>query len=327
MSCPGSVREESEMEKNHILLEEIEIQRIKGVRIGNAEDPKARTGVTVLLFDSGAVIGIDISGGGPASRETPLADPLTADNRVHAVVLSGGSAFGLAAADGVMRYLEERGIGYDTGYARIPLVCQSCIYDLGVGRADVRPDAEMGYAACVNAEKNRPSEGSKGAGCGASVGKLYGMDRSSGSGLGIYAVQVGRLQMAAVAVVNALGDIYDPVTGSKIAGLLSEDGKGFADTCQEMYKISERRDLFAGNTTIAAIVTNGKFQKAEMSKIASMARCAYARCIRPVGTMADGDSIYAASVGEVEADINMAGTLAAEVLSEAIVRAVRSVQE
>lgn len=327
------------MEKEGV-VRQIVLGDIGGLRIGNAQDEEAMTGVTVLLFDKGARVGVDISGGGPASRETPLALPVTADNPVNAVVLSGGSAFGLAAADGVMRYLEERQIGYDTGFAKVPLVCQSCIYDLGCGRADVRPDSAMGYAACVDAEIPRSGQGVAeragqgagqkeipmgriGAGTGATVGKLYGMARSTKGGLGIYAVAAGRLKMAAIVVVNAVGDIFDPKTGEKVAGLRSEDGLSFADTCEELYKISQRRDLFNSNTTIGAIVTNGRFSKAEMTKIASMARNAYARCIRPVGTMADGDTIYAASIGEEEADLNMAGTLAAQVMEEAILRAVR----
>lgn len=299
-------------------MKEIPITEIEGVRIGHAQNEEAKTGVTVLLFDRGAHVGVDISGGGPASRETPLTSPVTADNPINAIVLSGGSAFGLAASDGVMQYLEEHEIGFDTGYAKVPLVCQSCIYDLGYGSSKIRPDAAMGYAACIDAEKNHPLSGNVGGGIGATVGKLYGMERSMKGGLGIYAVSVGTLKMAAVVVVNALGDIFDPEDGQKIAGLLSEDKRGFSDTCQELYKISERTNLFQGNTTIGVVFTNGRFSKAEMTKIASMARNAYARCIRPVGTMADGDTIYAASVGAVEADINMAGTLAAEVLAKAI---------
>ena len=296
----------------------ISLTEIEGVRIGNAQDKEAKTGVTVLLFEDGARVGVDISGGGPASRETPLTSPVTADNPIHAIVLSGGSAFGLAASDGVMRYLEEHGIGFDTGYAKVPLVCQSCIYDLGCGRADIRPDAAMGYAACISAEQNYPESGNIGGGTGATVGKLYGMARAMKGGLGIYAVSVGQLKMAAVVVVNALGDIYDIEKGGQLAGLLTEDLQGFADTCQEFYLINKKKELFQSNTTIGAVITNGKFSKTEMTKIASMARNAYARCIRPVGTMADGDTIYAASVGEVEADINRAGTWAAEVLGRAI---------
>ncbi|MDO5408062.1 MAG: P1 family peptidase [Eubacteriales bacterium] len=324
--------------KHASILKEISITELPGLRIGNAQDEEAKTGVTVLLFDQGAKVGIDISGGGPAARETHLTDPTTADNPINAIVLSGGSAYGLAASDGVMRYLEEHDIGYPTGFARVPLVCQSCIYDLGLGRADIRPDAAMGYAACVDADANTgspdadnaahhtpfPGCGSIGAGTGASVGKLYGMTRATKTGLGIYAVSIGQLKVAAVVVLNALGDIYNPQNGQQIAGLRTEDGTGFADTCEELYKLSQRTDLFTGNTTIGAVITNGAFSKAEMSKIASMTRCAYARCINPVGTMADGDSIYAASVGTVPADINMVGTLAAEVMAEAIQRAVLS---
>ena len=292
---------------------------------GNVQSDEAKTGVTVLLFDKkGAVVGVDISGGGPASRETPLTSPVTADNPINAIVLSGGSAYGLAAADGVMRCLEDHGIGFETGYARVPLVCQSCIYDLGYGSATVRPDSAMGYAACEKAlAGGNPSCGSVGAGTGATVGKICGMERAMKSGLGMYAVELGELRMAAVVVVNALGDIFDPSTGKKIAGLLTADGTSFGDSCEELWKMGRRENLFTGNTTIGAVFTNGKFNKAQMNKIASMTRNAYARCINPVGTMADGDSIYAASAGDVEADLNVAGTLAAYVMERAIVAAIR----
>lgn len=308
--------------KSSNLLKEISIKEIDGLRIGNAMNTEAKTGVTVLIFDKGAKVGVDISGGGPAARETHLADPLTADNPVNAIMLSGGSAYGLAAADGIMQYLEEHRMGYDTGFAIVPLVCGSCIYDLCCGCADIRPDKQMGYAACVDAEHNKVSSGNYGAGCGATVGKIKGMEYASNSGLGIYAARLGELKMAAIVVVNALGDIYDPETGLEIAGLKSEDGLSFLNSCTELYKISERTDMFTGNTTIGVIVTNGKFSKSEMSKIASMTRIAYARCINPVGTMADGDTIYAASIGEVSADINVAGTMAADVMAKAIINAV-----
>lgn len=308
-------------------LKEVPITALPGLRIGNAQNYEAMTGVTVLLFEHGAKAGVDISGGGPASRETPLANPLTADNPIHAIVLSGGSAFGLAAGDGVMRYLEEHGIGYDTGFAKIPLVLQSCIYDLGIGRADIRPDTAMGYAACVDAEKNQPISGIIGGGTGASVGKLCGREHATKTGLGIYAVAAGDLIVAAVVVLNALGDIYDPATGRQIAGPKKPDHTGFFDSREELYKLSQQTDLFkgnGGNTTIGAVITNGKFSKAELTKLASMTRCGYARCINPVGTMADGDSIYAVSCGTVPADLNMTGTLAAEVMAEAIQTAVQS---
>ena len=306
-------------------IREIAITDMPEVSIGNVQSDEAKTGVTVLLFEKkGAVVGVDISGGGPASRETPLTSPVTADNPINAIVLSGGSAYGLAAADGVMRCLEDHGIGFETGYAKVPLVCQSCIYDLGYGSATVRPDSAMGYAACEMAlAGGNPSCGSVGAGTGATVGKICGMDRAMKSGLGMYAVELGELRMAAVVAVNALGDIFDPSTGKKIAGLLTADGTSFGDSCEELWKMGRRENLFTGNTTIGAVFTNGKFNKAQMNKIASMTRNAYARCINPVGTMADGDSIYAASAGDVEADLNVAGTLAAYVMERAIVAAIR----
>ncbi len=303
-------------------FKEIEINDFKGFRIGNAQNVQAKTGTTVILFDDGAKVGIDISGGGPAARETHLTDPTTADNPINAIMLSGGSAFGLEAAEGIMQYLEKHDIGYDTGYAKVPLVCGSCIYDLGLGDAQVRPDKQMGYEACVNAEKDEPKQGNFGAGCGATVGKIKGMEHASNSGLGMYAVELGQLKVAAIVVVNALGDVFDPQTNKQIAGLLNEDGS-FGNSKEELYKLSKRTDMFTGNTTIGAIITNGAFSKAEMTKIASMTRNAYARCIDPVGTMADGDTIYAASIGNIEADINVVGTLAAEVMANAIVNAIK----
>ena len=306
------------------LYDKIAITDVEGLRIGCAQDDDAKTGVTVLLFEGAAKVGVDVSGGGPASRETHLADPTTADNPVNAIMLAGGSAYGLAAADGVMRYLEEHGIGYDTGFSLVPLVCGSCIYDLSVGRADVRPDSQMGYAACKDAANNSPRSGDHGAGRGASVGKICGMDRASNSGMGLYAAKLGKLVVAAVVVVNALGDIYDPSTGAQVSGLKAADGSGFADSRAELYKISQKTDMFTGNTTIGAIVTNAGLSKAEMSKVASMTRNAYARCINPVGTLADGDTVYAASIGDVPADVNVVGTLAADVMTQAILDAVTS---
>ena len=309
------------------LIHEISLTEIKGLSMGHAQDQEAKTGVTVLLFDKdgGAVTGCDISGGGPASRETPLTSPVTADNPLNAIVLSGGSAYGLAASDGVMRCLEDHGIGFETGFAKVPLVCQSCIFDLGLGSATIRPDAKMGYEACLQAlEHPATAMGNVGAGTGATVGKLCGMERASKTGIGCYAMALGELQVAAVVVVNALGDIFDPANGTKIAGLMNEDRTAFGDSCEELWKLGCPQNLFTGNTTIGAVITNGQFNKAQMNKIASMTRNAYARCINPVGTMADGDSIYAASIGDVKADINVTGTLAAHVMERAIVKAVES---
>lgn len=316
------------------LIQEIPFQEMEGVSIGHAEDVEAKTGVSVLYFENGAQTGCDISGGGPASRETPLTDSGTADNPLNAVVLSGGSAFGLAAGDGVMKCLEEHGIGFSTGYAHVPLVCQSCIYDLGYGQCDVRPSAEMGYAACEQALKGSDTRiGNVGAGIGASVGKLCGMRQASKSGLGIHAVQMGPLKFAAVVVVNAFGDVYDPDSGEKLAGLMDPERRNFEDIgkqfCQmvmapiSLFQTAENKDGARMNTTIGCVMTNARFDKAKLNKIASMTRNAYARCIEPVGTMADGDSIYACSVGTETCDINLAGFLCAKVMEQAIVKAVR----
>ena len=308
------------------LIKEISIKEIEGVSIGHAQDENAKTGVSVIYFKNGAQAGCDISGGGPASRETPLTDPMTADNPLNAVVLSGGSAFGLAASDGVMKYLEEQGIGYNTGYALVPLVCQSCIFDLGYGKSNIRPDAALGYEACKNAfECCDDSIGNVGAGTGASVGKLMGMKQAQKAGLGIHAIQVGELQIAAVVVVNAFGDIFNPETGQKIAGLMDSTRSTFLDLEQMFLQfMSAPKDLFNSNTTIGCVITNAKFDKAKLNKIAAMTRNAYARCINPVGTMADGDSIYACSVGEVVSDVNLVGTLSAKVMQKAILKAVEA---
>lgn len=307
---------------------EISIREIKGLHIGQTEDAAAGTGCTVLICERGMSAGLDIRGGGPASRDTHLLDPLTAAQTIHAVVLGGGSAFGLGAADGVMAYLEERNIGFDVGVTKVPLVAQSDIFDLTVGDKSVRPDRAMGYAAAKNAmEAPNYRDGNYGAGCGATVGKLAGMETCMKSGIGSYAVQLGPLQIGAIVVVNALGDVYDWRTGRKMAGLLKPDKKGFRDSValmEESIAIHENR--FAENTTIGAIVTNAAFTKAQLCKIAGMAHNGYARSIRPVHTSADGDSIYALSVGDISADIDLVGTLAAQVMSEAILRGVTSAE-
>lgn len=307
------------------VVQEIPFQQMEGVSVGNAQSEEGKTGVTVLVFPEGAKTGVDISGGGPASREMPVLDPTKENLAIHAIVLAGGSAFGLDAGGGVMQSLEEHDIGFATGYGRVPLVVQSDIYDLGYGSSAIRPDRAMGYAATENAlQKNDPKSGAIGAGTGATVGKLHGMKRGQKSGIGYYAVQVGELKLGAVVVVNALGDVY--ANGRKIAGLMNEERTGFLDSVEELYRLNlPKNPLQRTNTTIGAIVTNGKFDKAELTRIAAQATNGYARAIRPVGTLADGDTIYAASCGPLtEADINMVGTLAAEVMEKAIANAVLS---
>ena len=303
---------------------EIKITDIEPLMIGQAENKEAATGCTVLICEDGMRAGLDVRGGGPASRESQLLNPLMSAQIVHAIVLSGGSAYGLGTANGVMTYLEEQGIGYDTGYALVPLVAQSDIYDLSVGDPSVRPDPDMGYEAAKKAlEAPNYQDGNFGAGCGASVGKIAGMDYAMKTGIGSYAVQIGDLKIGAIVVLNALGDVYDWRTGEQIAGFLTEDKTSLRSTMEQMSSSIEAKDnKFTGNTTLAVVVTNANFNKSQLCKIAGMAHDGYARSINPVHTSADGDSIYAVSVGDVVADQDLVGALGAEVVSEAIIRAV-----
>ncbi len=300
-------------------MKEIGFMEVGGFRAGHAQDLEAGTGCTVLLFDECAPAGVDIRGGGPASRETPLLDPRMDAKGLHALLLSGGSAFGLDAAGGVMRWLEERGVGFDTGVTRVPLVCQSCIFDLALGRMDVRPDAEMAYRACEAASREALPQGCVGAGTGACVGKYRGREYAMKTGVGTFAVQVGAVRVGAIVVLNALGDVFDIDTGRQIAGMRAENGSGLRSSEAELWKdAGQPRDPFTGNTTIGAVLTNGAFTKGELGKIASMAHNGYARAIRPVHTTADGDSIYALSVGKASADLNAVGSLAAYAMGRAI---------
>lgn len=317
-------------------MKQIKINEIENIKIGNAENKEAGTGCTVIICEKGAVTGLDVRGGGPASRESELLKPTAASGFINAVLLSGGSAFGLDAAGGVMEYLEEKNVGFDVGITKVPLVAQSCIFDLTVGDMKVRPDKSMAYEACVNAEKNNPTMGNAGAGTGATVGKLGGMATAMKGGLGSYAVQIGDLKVGAIVAVNACGDIYDYDTHEIIAGLLTPDLKNFANTEQVIYNMCEAAMATAGNglenkemqnTTIGVIITNGKFTKAQMNKIATMAHNGYARTINPVHTSMDGDSIYAMSVGEVTADMDMVGTLAANVMGHAVCDAIRKAED
>lgn len=312
------------------MLQEIKLTDIGGFSIGNSQNEAAGTGCTVIICPDGAPCGLDVRGGGPASRESELLNPRAAADRIHAVLLSGGSAYGLDAAGGVMRYLEEHDIGFDTCICKVPLVVASCIYDLGCG-SNVRPDAALGYAACVAAETNDVQPGNYGAGTGATVGKACGADYMMKSGLGIFAAQAGDIKVGAVVAVNALGDVISG-DGQILAGMRAKDGQGFADTRRVLLDeygqtdtlFSQRAAAAVTNTTIGAIITNGRFDKAQLGKLAAFAGNGIARSIRPVNTMADGDSLYALSVGTVNAEINTTGTLAAYVMEEAVRRAVQS---
>lgn len=301
---------------------EISLHDIKGVKIGHAQSEPHATGCTVILPDKKAVCGLDVRGGGPASRETQLLNPLMSNDGVNAVLLSGGSAFGLDAAAGVMKYLEERGKGVKVGGNIIPIVVGSCIFDLSCVDGSVRPDAVMGYKACEDAQRNLERNGNVGAGTGATVGKLMGNDRSMKSGLGCYAVQVGSLQVGAIVSVNAIGDVYDMETGKELAGLLSKDKTAMISSEVEAVKLLQLASTFCLNTTIGCIITNADLDKAEMNKVAAMASNGLARTVRPVNTSMDGDSIYAMSVGNVRSCGDVVGTLASHVMARAINRAV-----
>lgn len=307
-------------------MKEIPITSFDNLQIGQAENTAAGTGCTVVLLGKdGAPAGLDVRGGGPASRESELLKPLAAAQVIHAIVLAGGSAFGLDAAGGVMRYLEERNIGFDVGVTKVPLVCQSDLFDLTVADARTRPDAAMAYAACVNAEIGNYRDGNHGAGTGATVGKLLGMDHCMKSGIGSYAVQVGDLKVGALVAVNAVGDVYDFETSRKVAGLRADDGKTFLDSERVlMQQLDAPQEKFVGNTTLGILFTNAKLDKARLCKAAGMAHDGYARAIRPVHTSMDGDSIYAVSLGDVPADLDAVGVIGARVMAKAIVRAVEA---
>ncbi len=305
-------------------MKEIGIMEIGGFRVGHAQNLEAATGCTVVLCDRMSPAGLDVRGGGPASRESQILSPTAVAEGINAVLLSGGSAFGLDAAGGVLRYLEEQGVGFDTGVAKVPLVSQSCLFDLGVGSKDVRPDDTMAYAACQAASLDAPAQGNVGVGTGCSIGKYRGMSRAMKSGFGVCAYQAGRVKVGALVAVNALGDVYGP-DGTPLAGLLNQERTGLSSTLEELLHDAVFADhLFTGNTTLGVVVTNARLDKTRLTKVAGMTHNGYARAIRPVHTTADGDSIYALSLGDIPGDVNMVGTLAALAMERAIVRAVQS---
>ncbi len=294
---------------------------VPGIRVGHAQDGAALTGCTVILCEAGAVGGVDQRGGAPGTRETDLLRPMHRVERVHGVLLTGGSAFGLDAAGGVMRYLEERGAGFDVGVARVPIVPAAVIFDLAIGRADVRPDAALAYQACLNATTDPVRDGSVGAGTGATVGKILGMQNATKSGVGSACVEIADgLFVGAIAVVNALGDVVEPHTGEIIAGARTE--AGFADTLTVMRNFQALAAAPSDNTVIGVVATNARLSKEEANKVAQMAHDGLARAIRPAHTMYDGDTIFALSTGDVKADVNLIGAFAAEVFAEAIARGV-----
>ena len=314
------------------------ITDVPGIRVGQAQDEGALTGCTVVLCEAGAVGGVDQRGGAPGTRELDALHPMHLVEQVHGVVLSGGSAFGLDSATGVVRYLEERGVGFNVRVARVPIVPAAILFDLGIGRADVRPDADMGYQACLNASSDPSQEGNVGAGMGCTVGKILGVDQAMKSGIGTASKQVGdRIIVAAIIAVNAFGDVIDPSSGQIVAGVrtLQEESVKigspgyFANTLQVMESLVERPGMgFASreNTVIGVVATNARLNKEQINKVAQMAQDGLARTVRPAHTMLDGDTIFALATGEHQADVNIVGAFAAEVVAQAILRAVRAAQ-
>jgi len=297
---------------------------IAGISVGHWTDLDAATGCTVVLCPVGAVAGVDVRGGAPGTREIALLDPTCTVERVHAILLAGGSAFGLAAADGVMRWLAEREYGFDVRMAKVPIVPAAILFDLALGPADVRPDAAAGYAACAAATEGPVVEGCAGAGTGATVGKAMGFQHATKSGLGTASRTIDDgLIVAALAVVNAFGDVVDPQTGRIIAGVRDSAG-GFVDTLQVLTGSADPNRYWSGtNTTLAVVATNAALSKTQATKVAQMAHDGLARSVRPVHTAIDGDVIFALSLGDAAGDVSLVGALAAEVLITAIGRAVR----
>lgn len=305
-------------------MQKINFTDVEDIAVGHAHNLDAGTGCTVVLCPKGAVAGIDVRGGAPGTRESDLLDPVNLVEKIHAVVLAGGSAFGLDAAAGVMQYLEEKGVGFDVQVTRVPIVCGAVLFDLAVGDHRIRPDKEMGYHACRNATNASCAEGNVGAGAGATVGKILGVGRSMKSGLGCHAVQVGALKIGAIVAVNCLGDVIDPETGQRLAGVLNEDRTGLADTEAIMIQsYAEKKNLFAGNTTIGVVATNAHLTKPQAAKLASMAQNGYARTMRPAHSMFDGDTIFTLATGHVEADLSVLGLLSARVMERAVISAVK----
>ena len=312
------------------------ITDVPGILVGHAQDETALTGCTVILCGKGAVGGVDQRGGAPGTREVDALHPMHLVSKVHGAVLAGGSAFGLDAASGVMRYLEEKGVGFDTHIVKVPIVPAAILFDLGIGRSDIRPDAAMGYLACKNASSEPPAEGNIGAGTGATVGKILGVGQCMKSGIGTASMEIGAgVIIGAIVAVNAFGDVIDPLTGQIIAGARSKDvgplhigAPGyFADTMQVMQTLIGRTVLGFGsreNTVIGVVATNANLDKEATNKVAQMAHDGLARTIRPAHTMLDGDTIFALATGEHAADVNIVGAYGAEVFAQAILRAVRA---
>lgn len=302
------------------------ITDVEGVKVGHYTDLKAATGCTVVLCEEGAIGGVDVRGAAPGTRETDLLRPMHLVERVHAILLTGGSAFGLDAASGVMRYLEEKGIGYDAKVAKVPIVPAAVLFDLAIGDSSVRPDAEAGYAACLEAADGEVAEGNVGAGTGATVGKLLGPKYATKSGLGTASQRIGKgIAVGAIVAVNALGDVVDPQNGEIIAGARKPMVGGFLNTAERIKGNLGQTILTFASTTIGVVATNAYLTKEQANKVAQMAHNGIAMTIRPAHTMFDGDTIFSLSLGKPgkrEGNVSVIGSVAAEVVAQAVVRAV-----
>lgn len=302
------------------------ITDVPGIEVGHFTDTRRPTGCTVVLARDGAVAGVDVRGAAPGTRETDLLDPINLVQQVHAIMLAGGSAWGLDAAGGAMRWLEEQKIGMDARVARVPIVPAAVLFDLPVGDASVRPDAEAGYRACAAATRHPPAEGNVGAGSGAAVGKLWGIGRAMKGGIGTASVTVDGVTVGALIACNALGDVIDPASGIPIAGARTADGRQLLDSRLAILRGESPTPVLPGtNTTIGVIATDAPLTKAQATKLAQMAHDGLARSINPAHTMSDGDALFAMATGRATHSPGMMvlGTLAAEVTARAVVRAVR----
>jgi len=297
---------------------------VRGILVGHFTDPRRPTGCTVILAEAGAVGGVDVRGGAPGTRETDLLDPCNTVEKVHAILLSGGSAFGLSAAEGVVAYLEEKGIGFDTGDLRVPIVPAAVLYDLQMGDSKIRPDRTAGYQACLHASTKVPSTGSVGAGAGATVGKVSGMARAMKGGLGTASLRSGNDVVGAMIVVNAFGDIVNPENGNRLAGVRTESGDAVASTLETLMKGRGESHWKGKNTTIGVIATNLNLTKAQVAAVARMAHAGLARTIVPVHTPVDGDTLFALSTGHRRSKVDLVklGAMAAEVTAQAVLEGI-----
>lgn len=298
---------------------------VPGIRVGHAQNDLAKTGCSVVLPDVEATAGVDVRGSAPGTREIELLKPVRLVQKIHGILLSGGSAFGLDAAGGVQKYLQEHGVGFKTRSAVIPLVPTAVIYDLDIGDANVRPDARMGYDACVAAHADEYREGLVGVGCGATVGKMSGQEKASPGGVGTSSQQLGDgIVVGALTVVNALGEVVEPGSGKILAGICNDSGAGFLPSIEVMKSISFRSPLQTTNTTLSVVATNADLTREQATKVAQMAQDGFARAIRPAHTMYDGDIVFVISTGKEQADVNLIGAVACDLVAESIVRAIKA---